>query len=429
MQGLSSTIDGHNYTLSIRPTLLTAYRTPFILAGEVQSKRGIAMSGMHYDAIVVGTGPAGATAAYELSRAGMRVLLLDKAKLPRYKTCGGGITHKSAAALPFSIEPVVERTLHNIDFSWKLSRPYVARSRKPLVYMVQRSRFDNFLTEKAVEAGAVLMDETSVTSAHADDRGASVVTSRGTFTADYLVGADGATGRVARSLDLMADRRALAAIESEVEVDAASMDYWSDKLGLDLGYLTATYGWVFPKGDHLSVGVGGLPIIEEYGSHLKSYDQAHTAARAPHITRVIRSHGYLLPCRRPGAAVQKGRALLVGDAAGLVEAFTGEGIYWAIRSAQLASRGIVTHGPAFDYTARLDAALMPDLLSARHWMQVYIKAPRACYGLPRRITPFWGAVCSIIRGERHFREVRRMLGPLGLVERWLPDPVLAARAG
>ena len=156
----------------------------------------------HYDAIVVGTGPSGATAAYELARGGLSTLLLDKAKLPRYKTCGGGITYKAACAIPFSIEPVVERTLHKVDFSWQTGKPYVVGSRTPLVYMVQRSRFDNYLTKQAVSVGATLMDETTVKSVEVGegDGRAMVRTTRGDFTADYLIGADGATGRVARGV-------------------------------------------------------------------------------------------------------------------------------------------------------------------------------------------------------------------------------------
>ena len=341
------------------------------------------------------------------------------------KRAAAAVTHKAARALPFSIEPVIERTLHKVDFSWQTASPYVVESREPLVYMVQRSRFDNYLTEQAVSAGAILMDETAVKSVDIGEGAArtTVRTARGDFTADYLIGADGATGRVARSAGLMTERWALAALESEVEVDEVTMSYWHDKLGLDLGQLKASYGWVFPKGDHLSIGVGGIPMLADYGSRLKVYDAKHTAARVPEIKRVIRSHGYLLPCRKPGAAVQRGRVLLVGDAAGLVEAFTGEGIYWAVRSAQIAARSILKDGTEPRYQQRLDRLLMPDLLSARRWMRVYVMLPRACYSLPRRVPMFWRSVCAIIRGERRYTQIKKRLGPLSFLEGALRDPL------
>jgi len=201
------------------------------------------------------------------------------------------------------------------------------------------------------------------------------------------------------------------------------MEYWRDKMGLDLGSLKASHGWVFPKGDHLSVGVGGIPLLEEYGSHLKEYDEKHTAARVPKVKRVIRRHGYLLPCRKPGAQVQRGRVLLVGDAAGLVEAFTGEGIFWAIRSAQLAARSIIKDGGEPRYQERLDRVLMPDLLSARRWMRVYVMAPKVCYVLPKRWPIFWKSVRAILRGDRRYTQIRQKLGPAGFVEGMLRDPL------
>ncbi len=268
------------------------------------------------------------------------------------------------------------------------------------------------------------MDETTLQSIDAGQGEITVRTSRGSFTADYLVGADGATGRVAKNLDLMADRWALAALETEYEVEASTMDLWRDKMGIDLGMLPATYGWVFPKGDHLSVGVGGLPRIPDYGKRLKRYDAMHTQARVPGIKRTIRSHGYLLPLRLPGAPVQKGRVLLVGDAAGLVEAFTGEGINWAIRSGQIAAASIAKGDAVPDYQRKLDAMLMPDLASARRWMQVYIHFPRLCYSLPGRVPLFWRGVCRIVRGERHYTDISRALGPLGFIEKALPERLL-----
>ena len=118
------------------------------------------MSSTQFDVIVVGAGPGGASAAHDLAKAGARVLLLEKAKLPRHKTCGGGVTYKAAQALPFDISSVVERTINTVVFSYKLARPAELRSEQPLVYMVRRNQFDNFLTAHAVSAGARLMDET-----------------------------------------------------------------------------------------------------------------------------------------------------------------------------------------------------------------------------------------------------------------------------
>ena len=104
------------------------------------------------------------------------------------------------------------------------------------------------------------MDGTTLQSVDMSEHGVSIGSTQGTFSADYLVGADGATGRVARSLGLMPDRWALAALEAEVEVEPYVMDYWQDKMGLDMGELKASYGWVFPKGDHLSLGVAACPF-------------------------------------------------------------------------------------------------------------------------------------------------------------------------
>jgi geranylgeranyl reductase family protein len=380
--------------------------------------------GGRYDVVVVGAGPGGATAAYWLARSGARTLLLEKKSLPRYKTCGGGVTYKAARLLPFSIEGVVERTLTAAELSYRTTSPALVRWGEPLVYMVQRSRFDHLLVEQAASVGAEVRDGVSVSRVEVTGDSAAVWAGGERIEASYVVGADGATGRVARSLGLMAERSALAALESEVEVEPGAMHHWADRMGLDLGEVPAGYGWVFPKGDHLSVGVGGLPIVEDYGRLLHEYDRKHTVNRVPGraIRRVIRSHGYLLPVRRPGTPLQTGRGLLVGDAAGLVEAFTGEGIYWAIRSARIAARAILD-GQHDDYTRRLDATLMPDLMAARRWMRVYVAAPWVCYALPAHLPQFWGAVTRIVRGERRYRDVRRMLGPFGAVEPLLADPV------
>ncbi len=117
-----------------------------------------------YDVAVVGAGPAGATAARELARAGHTVLLLERQRIPRYKTCAGGVTVRAAKLLDFDISSVVERVVHGGRISYKLQRPIERRYPEPVCYMVMRDRFDGFLARKAGEAGAHLAEGVRVAS-------------------------------------------------------------------------------------------------------------------------------------------------------------------------------------------------------------------------------------------------------------------------
>ena len=377
------------------------------------------MNTNHFDVIIIGAGPAGATAAYDLARAGTRVLLIEKHVLPRHKTCGGGVTYKVAQALPFDLSPVVERTIHTFVLTYKMRRPREVHSRTPLVYMVRRSAFDHFLVQQAVAVGAQLADGLEVTAITPEANRISITTSRGMFTADFLIGADGATGMAARALNLMRGRALMPAVENDVQVDDDTAAYWQDKVALDLGALRACYGWIFPKDDHLNVGVGGFGGATNFGKRLKAYDAEHLARRMPKHARVQRHFGYVLPLRRRGASIQAGHALLVGDAAGLVEAFTGEGIYYAVRSGQIAARSIIDCAHE-NYQTLVDAEIMPDLLSARHWAALYRLLPGACYLIPQVWPYAWDAMRAVLRGERGFHHIRQRLGPLGFVEDILP---------
>ena len=116
-----------------------------------------------FDAIVVGAGPAGSTSAYRLAREGFSVLLLDRARFPRDKPCGGGVTGRAAALLPFSIDPVVEDVVDRLEIGLAYTRRFERQSEKPLIYMTRRVALDAFLVEQACKAGAVFRDGTKVT--------------------------------------------------------------------------------------------------------------------------------------------------------------------------------------------------------------------------------------------------------------------------
>ncbi len=388
------------------------------------------MSAVRYDAIVVGTGPAGAVAAEALGRAGRRVLLLERERLPRPKTCGGGVTAKVGLALGVDLAPVAERTIASVELHWKLERMRTMPDGPPLVYMTQRSRFDAWLTERALATGSVeLKDGVQVKSVQTDAGGVIVRSASDAWQADYLIGADGAAGFVARALGLMQERHLLPAIEQDIAVDTATLESWQTRMALDIGSLHGSYGWVFPKGDHLNVGVGCFSTRAHSARQLKDYGRRHFdhhfAHLRPEARRIVRSVGFVLPLRPPGAPIQRERALLAGDAAGLVEAFTGEGIYWAVRSGQIAAQAIVAHQQrgavgTLDYERTIDAELMPALIDARRWAHIYLWWPRACWELPTRSPRFWSVVAKIVRGERDYTDVRRRLGWFGRAADWLP---------
>src|SRR5204862_2840548 len=160
-----------------------------------------------FDAIVVGAGPAGSTTAYRLARAGARVGLVDRARFPRDKPCGGGLTLRAVRELPFSVEPVVEDRVHTFELGLRYARRWSRRADEPLVLMTQRRRLDAFLAEQAAAAGAEFRDGVKVTGV---DPGGSVTLDGERFDADVVVGADGANGVTARSLGLPAHEHGVA---------------------------------------------------------------------------------------------------------------------------------------------------------------------------------------------------------------------------
>src|SRR5579884_1273619 len=192
-----------------------------------------------YDVAIIGGGPAGSTAAYRLASAGASVLLLDKATFPRDKPCGGGVTGRAARLLPFSIEPVVEDVVDRLECGLRYQQRITRHARAPLAYMTQRRRLDHFLLQKAADAGAEVREGETADARELDAR--------------IVIGADGCNGSSAKQLGL-ADRIAHGvALEANYPYEAR----YSGAIVLEIAVIRGGYGWIFAKGDHLNVGVGG----------------------------------------------------------------------------------------------------------------------------------------------------------------------------
>jgi geranylgeranyl reductase family protein len=284
-----------------------------------------------FDAIVIGAGPAGSTTAYRLARAGARVCLLDRARFPRDKPCGGGLTLRAVRELPFSVDPVVEDRVDTLELGLRYGRRFVKRSEQPLVLMTQRRRLDAFLAARAAEAGADFRDGVKVT---AVEEPGTVAAGRERLEGDVVVGADGANGITARSLALPPYEQGVA-LEGNVGYAHVSEPRFRGRAVVELGTVAGGYSWVFPKGDHINVGVGGW---QSEGPRLRERLRELCAAYAVDAARLYGLRGHRLPMRGATRCPVRGRILLVGDAAGLVDPLSGDGMYEAFVSGRLAAQ-------------------------------------------------------------------------------------------
>lgn len=332
-----------------------------------------------YDAIVVGGGPAGGTAAYFLGEAGKRVLVLEKEELPRYKPCGGGISSRILQQFPFSFEPVIECRPQAIRYALGPRNAQV-RINQDEVLMVMRDRFDAHLLK---HAHADIRTGTTVKRVTESLRHVEVETGDGErFRARFVVGADGANSRVARGLGLRHHRTLAAAVEAEVSVPVEIMHRFAEGPMFIFGEVDMGYLWVFPKRSHLSVGIGALRPRQ---GQLKSTLQ-RVMSRYGIALDGARQYGHPLPIYWGRERISTARVALAGDAAGLVDPFTGEGIRMAIKSGRLAADAILA-GSLEQYPVHVDRAIGGSQRVGLALSQLFYRFPTAAWQLAVR-NPF-----------------------------------------
>jgi geranylgeranyl reductase family protein len=305
------------------------------------------------DVIIVGGGPAGSTAARRASQAGLSVVLFDKARFPRYKPCAGGIRSDVNNLLDFDIKSIVQRRISGTTlFAPSGFRvDCIPEDRSVPGSIIKREDFDHLLLKKAAEAGAEIREDTRIAEAREEESHAAVTTNEGEeVTGKYLVGADGINGIVAKSLgfyDGWQGDSAMVAIEVEAEVGSNTVreicgepsGYDADLLLLYFGGLSHGYAWCFPKQTVLSLGA--CCRQDKSGELKPAYEKWYSAFKDEYgiEPQILSDTTARFPIKRAKNIV-KGRTILVGDAAGLVDAFTGEGIPEAIESGILASSAL-----------------------------------------------------------------------------------------
>lgn len=347
-----------------------------------------------FDVLVVGAGPAGSATAIHLALGGARVLLADRARFPRDKPCGGGLTGRALRHLPCDVSPVVEHVVDRFVLRVGYRSRFARTSERPLILMTQRRRLDLHLAEQAAAVGAEFRDAARVEDLAFESGAATAVVGGSRVRADYVVGADGANGIVARTVGLGEGIVTGVALEANVDWGALEQAPYSGTAWVELGVVSGGYGWVFPKGDHANLGVGGW---QREGPRLRAQLERLARRHGVDPARLRDLRGHRLPMRRLGTAAAHGRTLLVGDAAGLVDPLSGDGIYEAFVSARLAADSVLA-GQADAYETALAGAL--DRHASASWAakRVADRFPRACFWAARAPGVF-DAVAGLLRGE------------------------------
>lgn len=288
-----------------------------------------------YDVIIVGAGAAGASAAYYLGTSGLRVLVIDKQTIPRYKACGGGLSLQFLKKyFPFSFEPVIERFVKQISYSYCGKQSSIPIN-DGIMGMVMRDRFDAFILSHAI---CELRQGLSISKVIENSSHVVVETQHGEKLAcRYLIGADGVNSIVRKSLNMPHRCKLIPALEAEVPLNKHNYRYIDGPTFIFEGPRNG-YLWIFPKADHLSIGIANLKprnlnLLREMTQFMKKKGISLDG---------LKIHGHPIPLYRPGNHINSKRTVLTGDAAGLVDPLSGEGIRPAIKSGILAAQAIIS---------------------------------------------------------------------------------------
>jgi geranylgeranyl reductase family protein len=360
-----------------------------------------------WDVAVVGAGPGGLAAAHAAASAGARTIVLERAEHPRYKTCGGGLIGASLAVATPRIAVPARDQVGAITFTHRGRRSFTRRSElRPVLTMVRRDDFDFAWYQAAVTAGAEVRQRAQIRTIEQDAESATVTLTDGeTITARTVIGAEGSAAISSRHVGVTFDQQDLG-LEVEVAATEADRAAYRGRVLLDWGPVPGSYGWVFPKDDELTVGV----IMEKgRGAETKQYLADFLTQLGLDGRRVLRDSGHLTRCRREDAPLRKGRVLVVGDAAGLLEPWTREGISYALRSGtwagEVAARAR-TPAELAAYDKLVQEELAPEMAAGRRLLHLFTRHPRLIHAA--FATPLgWRAFQAFCRGDLSMARVLR----------------------
>ena len=358
-----------------------------------------------FDVAVIGSGPAGASAALTLAEKGISVVIIEKETLPRYKTCGGGFAFRGRRDMPFDISSVVEREFYKLDVYFdKVGAHFSPERKNPIISMVMRDEFDNLLVEKAKEAGAILLENNKLVDITFGDS-ITLHTSQKTINAKFVIAADGALSPTAKLTGWKETRYLIPALEYEVEVSSQDFERLSKQVRLDFDAVPLGYGWSFPKKNHLSIGVASarrtkINLKKHYREYIETLGIKEIVSES--------FHGFQIPLTTRTDDFARKNVFLVGDAAGFADPLSAEGISNAITSGRLAAEAIIEGALSSEkseklYTQKLEKSLLPELKIGTYLSKLFYENEKARNFLIKRYgARVCDAMTGILMGDRTY---------------------------
>ncbi len=330
-----------------------------------------------YDVIIAGGGPAGSIAAERAARCGLEVLMLEKATYPRSKICGGGVSQKALDVLGGIDKELIERETFGARIFLPDYRNFAGTIGDRVAVMTRRENLDHWLARRAEDGGAVVQDGEGVKDVLFAGDCVEVVTSKNRYRSRMIIGSDGVNSIVARRSGIRTrwGNDIGMCLEAEVKLGEAGVEACVED-GLIEFYFTRDrgYGWIFPKRDYISIGIGEFaPRVNDLKGSFSRFVRDVSVQKNIDIEgRISGINSYRIPAGGFPRRIHSDRVLLTGDAAGFVDPFLGEGIYYALKSGEIAAdvaSGAVESGDFSEkflqeYVARCEKEFNYDLKSA-----------------------------------------------------------------
>jgi geranylgeranyl reductase family protein len=341
------------------------------------------------DVLVVGGGPAGSFLASRLAQKGIDTTIIDRQQFPRPKTCGGGITSSVVQLLPPDLPYHIKESCRTFQSSFQGLNPFLYKQDVPIVHIVQREEFDNYMLERARSLGVTIREGVRVKKINVNPDGIVAETDQGTCRARYVVGAGGVGGVVARSTHLRGRKFIGSAIMCQLAPqDEGEYAQFHETLTMDFGMIPYGYGWVFPAGNFLNVGVftqkGNLKGMHRF---LERYLAMRFPWRPAWSFADLETHSHLLPLGGRFEPLHMGRSIIVGDCAGLVDPLSGEGISYGIRSGQIGAmvvaEALSLENPSLlsEYTLLVQREIVSHFRYSWLISQTFFRFPKIVYSI------------------------------------------------